>query len=76
MEILESNIQIDHIHIVLSIPPKHSVSDVVGFLKGKGVIKILDRHLVGLKDIARATLVSMKGRSEYMSDGRLIKIDA
>lgn len=45
LEILESNIQLDHVHLVLSIPPKHSVSEVVGFLKGKSAIKIFDRHL-------------------------------
>jgi len=29
------NIQEDHIHLVLSIPPKYSVSSIMGFLKGK-----------------------------------------
>ena len=40
IEILEGNIQIDHIHLVLSMPPKYSVSEAVGFLKGKSAIKI------------------------------------
>ncbi len=31
--------------MVLSIPPKNSVSEVVGFLKGKCAIKVFDRHL-------------------------------
>jgi putative transposase len=43
--ILEMNIQEDHVHMVLSIPPKFSVSEVVGFLKGKCAIKIFDKHL-------------------------------
>ena len=34
IEILEGNIQIDHIHLILSIPPKYSVSEAIGFLKG------------------------------------------
>ena len=42
IEILEGNIQIDHIHLVLSIPPRYSVSEAVGFLKGKSAIKIFD----------------------------------
>ena len=42
IEILEGNIQIDHIHLVLSISPKYSVSEAVGFLKGKSAIKIFD----------------------------------
>jgi putative transposase len=41
---LEGNVQIDHIHLVLSIPPKYSVSEAVGFLKGKNAIKIFDIH--------------------------------
>ncbi len=45
LEVLEMNVQDDHVHLVLSIPPKNSVSEVVGFLKGKCAIKIFDRHL-------------------------------
>ena len=45
LEILEMNVQEDHVHLLLSIPPKFSVSEVVGFLKGKSSIKIFDKHL-------------------------------
>ena len=45
IKILEGNIQIDHIHLLLEIPPKYSVSEAVGFLKGKSAIKIFDFHL-------------------------------
>ncbi|MBW1690638.1 MAG: IS200/IS605 family transposase [Deltaproteobacteria bacterium] len=45
VEILEGNVQIDHIHLVLSILPKYLVSELVGFLKGKSAIKIFDMHL-------------------------------
>lgn len=45
LEILEMNVQEDHVHLLLSIPPKLSVSEVVGFLKGKSAIKIFDKHL-------------------------------
>ena len=45
VEILEGNVQIDHIHLVLSFPPKYSVSEVVGFLKGKSAIKIFVTYL-------------------------------
>ena len=44
IEILAGNVQADHIHLVLTIPPKHSVSDLVGFLKGKSAIKVFDMH--------------------------------
>jgi putative transposase len=45
VEIIEGNVQVDHIHLVLSISPKYSVSDFVGFVKGKSAIKIFDKHL-------------------------------
>ncbi len=45
VEILAGNIQVDHIHLVVSMPPKYSVSELVGFVKGKSAIKIFDRHL-------------------------------
>ena len=44
IEILEGNVQEDHIHLVLSIPPKYSVSGAVGFLKWKSAIKLFDLH--------------------------------
>jgi putative transposase len=34
----------DHVHIVLTIPPKYSVSEVVGFVKGKSAIKMFDMY--------------------------------
>ena len=40
VEILELNVQIDHIHIVCSIPPKLSISDFMGILKGKTAISM------------------------------------
>ncbi len=45
VEILEGNVQVDHIHLVLSFPPKYSISEIVGFLKGKSAIKIFDTYL-------------------------------
>ena len=44
IEILAGNVQVDHMHLLLTIPPKHSVSDLVGFLKGKSAIKVFDMH--------------------------------
>jgi putative transposase len=34
----------DHVHLLLSIPPKYSVSQVMGYLKGKSAMMIFDRH--------------------------------
>ena len=45
IEILAGNVQTDHMHMVISFPPKYSVAEVMGFLKGKIAIKVFDRHL-------------------------------
>ncbi len=44
VEILEANACPDHIHMLLKIPPKHSVSSIMGYLKGKSSLMIFDRH--------------------------------
>ena len=44
VEIIEANACPDHIHMLLSIPPKYSVSQIMGFLKGKSNLMIFDRH--------------------------------
>lgn len=40
----EINIQIDHVHLIISIPPKYSISEIMGFLKGKVAIKLFDHQ--------------------------------
>ena len=45
IEILEMNIRKDHIHMILSIPPRLSISEVIGMLKGKTVIKLFKSYL-------------------------------
>ena len=44
VEIIEAEACPDHIHMLISIPPKYSVSQVMGFLKGKSSLMIFDRH--------------------------------
>jgi putative transposase len=39
-EVSELNIQIDHVHLLIKIPPKRSISELMGFLKGKTAIQI------------------------------------
>ena len=43
-EIIEAQACPDHIHMLLSIPPKYSVSQIMGYLKGKSSLMIFDRH--------------------------------
>ena len=44
VEIIEGHIMPDHIHMLVSIPPKYSVSEVVGYLKGKSSLMIFEKH--------------------------------
>ena len=60
----------DHVHMLLSIPPKHSASQVVGFIKGKSAIHLTrvygerKRNFVGQHFWARGYFVSTVGRDE------------
>lgn len=60
----------DHVHMLLSVPPKHSVSSVMGFIKGKSAIPIARvyagrrRNFVGQHFWARGYGVSTVGKNE------------
>ena len=62
----------DHIHMLLSIPPKYSVAQVMGYIKGKSAIHIArtyggkKRNFVGESFWARGYFVSTVGRDEAM----------
>jgi len=42
-EVVELNVQIDHVHLLVMIPPKISVSDYVGTVRGQTVIRVFNR---------------------------------
>jgi putative transposase len=44
IEIIEAECCIDHVHMLVRIPPKYSVSEIMGYLKGKSSLIIFDRH--------------------------------
>ena len=44
VEIIEAHAMPDHIHMLVSIPPKVSVSEFMGYLKGKSTLMIFERH--------------------------------
>jgi len=44
VEIIETETCPDHIHMLVSIPPKYSLSQIMGYLKGKSSLMIFDRH--------------------------------
>ena len=68
----EGHLRPDHVHMLLSIPPKYAVSQVVGYLKGKSAIYIArtfggkQRNFVGEHFWARGYFVSTVGRDEQM----------
>ena len=66
----EGHMLSDHVHVLMSIPPKHAVAQVVGFLKGKSAIHIARvfsgrrRNFVGQQFWARGYYVSTVGKDE------------
>jgi putative transposase len=64
------SLQPDHVHMVISIPPKYSVAQVVGYIKGKSAIHIArnyagkKRNFVGEQFWARGYFVSTVGKDE------------
>ena len=44
VEILEGHMMPDHVHLLISIPPKMSVSSFMGYLKGKSALMMFDKH--------------------------------
>lgn len=44
VEVLELNVQTDHVHLVVSIPPKYAISDFMGYLKGKLAIRLFQKY--------------------------------
>lgn len=44
IEVIQMNVQADHVHLIMWIPPKYSISEVMGYLKGKLAIRIFQRY--------------------------------
>ena len=44
IEIIEAELCPDHVHMLIAIPPKYSVAQIMGYLKGKSSLMIFDRH--------------------------------
>ncbi len=69
-QILEGHLMPDHVHMLIAIPSKHAVSQVVGYIKGKSAIHLArvygerKRNFVGQSFWARGYFVSTVGRDE------------
>ena len=68
----EGHLMVDYVHMMIAIPPKYAVSQVVGFIKGKSVIHLArvygekKRNFVGQHFWARGYFVSTVGRDEQV----------
>ncbi len=66
----EEHLLVDHVHMLIAIPPKYAVSQVIGFIKGKSAIHLArtygerKRNFVGKHFWARGFFVSTVGRDE------------
>ena len=66
----EGHLMLDHVHMLISIPPKYAVADVVGYIKGKSAIYIArtfggrERNFTGEHFWARGYFASTVGRDE------------
>jgi putative transposase len=69
-KVLEGHLMVDHVHMLISIPPKYGVSQVVGYIKGKSAIHIArtflgrKKNFTGQSFWARGYFVSTVGRDE------------
>ena len=68
-EVVEGSLKVDHVHVLMSIPPKYSVSQVVGYMKGKSAIWVArttgrNRNFVGQHFWVRGYYVSTVGLDE------------
>jgi len=70
VEIIEGNVRSDHVHLCVKIPPKLSVSEFMGYLKGKSALMVFDKHpeyrqkYAGRHFWARGYYVDTVGRDE------------
>ena len=67
----EGNLMSDHVHMLISIPPKYSVAHIVGFLKGKTALYVANRYArkrryKGYHFWARGYFVSTTGYNEQV----------
>lgn len=69
-QILEGHLIVDHVHMLIAIPPKYAVAQVIGYIKGKSAIHIArtaggrQRNFTGEHFWARGYFVSTVGRDE------------
>ena len=70
-QILEGHMMADHVHMLMSIPPKYAVSQVVGFIKGKSAIHLARVYAERKRSFLGPRLLCVNGRTRRGSDPRI-----
>ena len=81
VEIIEATLCVDHVHMLVSIPPKYSVSQIMEYLKGKSSLMIFDRHAnlkykYGSRHFLGTRILCGYGRKEQKANRRVYKESA
>ena len=78
INIIEAEVCADHVHMLIEIPPKYSVSGIMGYLKGKSSLLIYERWgkcevQVSEQRVLVQRILCRYGRKEYKKDNRIHK---
>ena len=79
VEILEGHLMPDHVHMLVSIPPKISVSSFMGYLKGKSALMMFDRHAnlyvstVGINEATIKKYIQDQEKADIVQDKLSVK---
>ena len=76
VEILEGHLMPDHVHILVSIPPKIAISSFMGYLKGKSALMMFEKHgnlTVGLNEQTIRKYIKEQEKADMIKDKLSIK---
>ena len=71
-EIIEGHMVQDHVHMLIKIPPKHSVSSVIGYIKGKSAIAVARQFGGKQKNFNGAARTFLAYRNRFTTPGSLV----
>ena len=69
-KVLEGHLQADHIHMLIAIPPKYAVAQVIGYMKGKSAIHIARTYLGQRKNFSGMSLIKILWSAEKKNTER------
>jgi len=65
IDVIEGTACVDYIHVCLAIPPKYSVSTIIGYLKGKSTMIIFERYKLSSQKFSRSYLLGERLLCKY-----------